>query len=354
MPPRLVVDLSGHGYGHAGMTIPILDALRRARPDVALTIRTTVPRGWIAERLGGPFDWIEEEDFGMAMADAMRVLPRESAAAYRRLHADWPARVAAAAERLAGLRPALLLSNVSYLSLAAARRAGVPALAYSSLNWADVFAHYCGGDPGAASVLRDMREAYAAAELFLQSVPSMAMPSIGNGRPIGPVARLGRDRRAELRRRVGAGIVVLVALGGIPLPLPVGRWPRLPGLRIVLATAATDRHPDVVPLSEVGIPFVDAVRSCDVVVAKTGYGTLAEAACNGAPILHVPRRDWPETASLAVWLKGHARSLELDEATLRSGGFAAAVGAVRALPAVPAPAPTGIAEAVALLLGRLG
>jgi hypothetical protein len=48
---HLVVDISGHGYGHAAMTIPILNALRRVRPDLKVTIRTSVPPAWIAERL---------------------------------------------------------------------------------------------------------------------------------------------------------------------------------------------------------------------------------------------------------------------------------------------------------------
>jgi hypothetical protein len=36
---HLIVDVSGHGYGHAAMTFPILNALRRIRPYLKLTIR---------------------------------------------------------------------------------------------------------------------------------------------------------------------------------------------------------------------------------------------------------------------------------------------------------------------------
>jgi ABC-type glutathione transport system ATPase component len=100
MSPHLVVDLSSHGFGHAGMTIPLLNALDRAVPGMRLTLRTAVPRAWLADRLESPFDYLPEADFGMVMAGAMRVLPEESAAAYRRVHADWTDRVAAAAERL--------------------------------------------------------------------------------------------------------------------------------------------------------------------------------------------------------------------------------------------------------------
>ena len=133
--PHLVVDLSGHGYGHAGMTIPILKALRCRTPRLKLTIRTTVPVGWLAERIESPFDVVQQSDFGMAMADARRVLPDESLATYSRIHADWPGKIAAATEQLAALKPTLLLSNITYLSLAAAKHLRVPSIAFGPLNW---------------------------------------------------------------------------------------------------------------------------------------------------------------------------------------------------------------------------
>src|ERR1035437_7814846 len=94
--PHLVVDLSGHGFGHAGMTVPVLNALRCGIPRLKLTIRTTVPVDWLSERVEGPFDFVQQPDFGMAMADARRVLPDESFANYSRIHADWSQKIAGA------------------------------------------------------------------------------------------------------------------------------------------------------------------------------------------------------------------------------------------------------------------
>jgi hypothetical protein len=63
--------------------------------------------------------------------------------AYSSLHKYWNERIYDAAARLVSLEPTLLLSNIPYLSIAAASKAGIPAIAMSSLNWADVFYHYC-------------------------------------------------------------------------------------------------------------------------------------------------------------------------------------------------------------------
>ena len=57
---HLVADVSGHGYGHAAMTLLILNALRRIRPSMKLTIRTSVPSVWIAERLEGTFAYVHQ------------------------------------------------------------------------------------------------------------------------------------------------------------------------------------------------------------------------------------------------------------------------------------------------------
>jgi hypothetical protein len=155
--PHLVVDVSGQGYGHAAMRLLILNELRLLRPCFKLTIRTSVPLGWIAERLRGPFAYVDQPDLGMVMANALHVQANESALAYSFLHKHWTERVHDAAARLAALEPTLLLSNIPYLSIAAASKAGIPAIAMSSLNWADVFYHYCGHLPGAKAIWQQAR-----------------------------------------------------------------------------------------------------------------------------------------------------------------------------------------------------
>jgi hypothetical protein len=53
------------------MTLPILNALRRSLPKLKLTIRTSVPAAWLAERLEGECNYIDQSDFGMAMVDSL-------------------------------------------------------------------------------------------------------------------------------------------------------------------------------------------------------------------------------------------------------------------------------------------
>ena len=85
-----------------------------------------------------------------------------------------------------------MFANVPYLTLAAAASLDVPAVALCSLNWADIYRHYCGHRPEAEDILGTMRSAYAAANRFLQPEPSMPMEYLANRQRIGPIASWAR------------------------------------------------------------------------------------------------------------------------------------------------------------------
>ena len=70
MPPHLLVALTPHGFGHAAMTAPVVDELRRRLPQLRLTLQTAIPRTWLASRYREPFELIPE--FPIRPADAVR------------------------------------------------------------------------------------------------------------------------------------------------------------------------------------------------------------------------------------------------------------------------------------------
>jgi hypothetical protein len=193
--------------------------------------------------------------------------------------------------------------------------------------------------------------------MFLQLAPAMPMPSICNGRAVGPVALLGRDRRAELRQRFGWDadkIIGLLALGGTPTELPITHWPPLGRVRLVVGSSFEFSHPDARSSAELSFPFIDLVRSCEVVISKPGYGVVTEAACNGVPILLVSRPQWPEEASFREWLACNGRALTLTERKLRTGDFIAEIQEIQSMPSPPVPPCSGIVEVAAILSDHLG
>jgi UDP:flavonoid glycosyltransferase YjiC (YdhE family) len=340
------------------LSSPVIRAFVARRPDTRLTIRTAAPEALLREHVPHPFRHLPRAlDLGMAMHHALEIDVSASLEHYRGLHRRWAAAVEEAARELRTLRPDLVVANIPYLSLAAAAHAGIPAVALCCLNWADIFGHYCGDDRDGRAIVAQIREAYGAARAFLAPEPAMPMPWLANRRTVGPIARVGQDRREELRRRLEVGPdtrLVLLSLGGVPFDVDVSRWPPLHGVHVVCGSRVVGHHPRVTRLESVDMPHIDVVASADLVLGKPGYGTVAEVAVHGVPMLYVSRGGWPEEPALVAWLSRHGRCREIPRDALLDGSWAEAVEPVLRMPAPPRPAPTGAEEAADAILRTLG
>lgn len=352
-PEHLLVAISSHGFGHLAQTACVLNTLRRLMPQLRLTLLTTLPRQLIETRLHGEFALDPVAlDFGMLMASALDMRLDESLEAYRAFHTNWDARVEQEAARLRAHAPNLVLANIPYLALAAANRAGIPSVAMCSLNWADITACYFGNRPEFALVREQMVAAYNCADVFLQPEPSMPMPYFANGRAIGPIARIGTDRRSSLCERMGwdrSERLVVIAPGGIPTPIPIENWPRLQGVRWATTWASAASRDDIGSHTTLGLDFTDLLASCDAVVTKPGYGTIAEAVCNGIPVLYALRGDWPEEPFLVHWLLKYGVALEITRTQFWNGDFEQELNALLALPPPRRHAASGVNDAAAVL-----
>ncbi|MCR6632178.1 MAG: hypothetical protein NVV74_20190 [Magnetospirillum sp.] len=352
---HLWLALSPHGYGHAAMTAPLVAELRRRRPHLRLTIQTALPKDFLATRYGD-FDYVGEiPDIGFRMKSALKVDVPASARFYIDQHADFAAVVGREAERLGAAKPDLVLANVPYVTVAAAAAAGLPVVAFCSLNWADLGDYYLGHLPECGRALADIRAAYTKASVFLRPTPAQPM-TLPNVADIGLVARLGTDRREEIRTRLGleeGERLGLIAFGGIDHRLPLERWPKLPGWRWLTSLLDIPSRPDMVPWERAGVPFADLVPSVDVMVTKSGYGTFSECGLAGVPVLYEARPDWPEGPPLERWLGKHTRCLATTPERLVGGGLPDQLRTLFFLPNRPVARPTGVAEGVQVLESML-
>lgn len=354
---HLVVTITHHGLGHFAQTAPVLNALRRRYPQLRLTLVTTVPEAKLRERLEGDFHLeVRALDFGFVMQDAMNIDAGKSARAYRDFHEAWDARVAAESQWLARLQPDAVLANVAYLPLAAAGSLGIPAFAMSSLNWADLFAYTFAREAWSPAIHAQMLAAYSCARLFIRLTPAMPMPDLPLVQAVGPVARLGCRRHAELSARLG-GVegerLVALMFGGVDKRLPMENWLMDPGIRWLVPQAWQISHPRVHALESLSWDYTDIIASVDAVIGKPGYGTFVEAACNGTPTLYALRNDWPEQVYLVGWLKQHARCLEVPVTALERGDVLASLAQLWRQAPVRPPLASGAEEVAALLAGHL-
>ncbi|WP_435628293.1 hypothetical protein [Candidatus Ferrigenium straubiae] len=364
--PHLVVSITGHGYGHVAQTAPVLNALHRMMPRLRITVRSATPLTYLSSRIHAPFEYLQSEgDIGMAMSSALDIQVEESRAAYRAFHAGWEVRANEEACLLRDLGADLVLSNVGYLPLAGAQRAGIPNAAMSSLNWFDIFRHYCmqtvhastgSGRTEDEKIAAQIHACYANADAFLRLAPGMAMEHLPNVVPLGPVAVIGANRREELHHSLQLAQnerLVLVSLGGIAGRLPIESWPRIGGVRWLVQQGWQVEHPDAIVIEPLPMSFSDLLASCDALLCKPGYGSFAEAACCGTPVLYVSRADWPESPALTGWLRQHGLCREVSRAALERGNLAGVLEEIFHAPRPVPVVPEGIEQAAGWIAARL-
>jgi UDP:flavonoid glycosyltransferase YjiC (YdhE family) len=356
--PHLLLAVTGHGYGHLAQCAPVVNRLREMQPGLRLTVMSNLPHTVLTSRLAGAFTHLAvETDAVMRMHSAWQVDVPATCRAWREFHRDWEAGVRREVERLREIKPDLLLADIPYRLLLAARQAGIPAVALCSLNWAAMHAVYCDGETDGAAIRAQMYAGYAAADCFLTPMPSLPMPELDNVHAIGPIARAGKVRRGEILawlKRSADTRLVLVALGGIDSHLSLADWPRMDRVVWLFDRSLAGERDDFVDFTRLPLPFIDLLTSSDAVLTKPGYGTYAESICNGVPLLTLARHDWPETPHLNAWARTHGRFMEITPAVLLRGAFAATLETLWLQPSPKAvPSPSGITQAADLLFERL-
>jgi hypothetical protein len=203
------------------------------------------------------------------------------------------------------------------------------------------------------AIANTIRSAYNSAHAFLQVSPAMAMPGLGNLQTVGPVARIGRDRKAAILEQAGyssATRLALCSLGGIKIGAPNIAMPVVNNLVWISDTGGGDpARPDVLDQHKLAMPFIDLLASADLVITKPGYGTFTEAACNSTRVLYASRGDWPEEPALSAWLGEVGCASEIPANFPASGNFGDAAGDILSRPSPVPVSPSGIIQATDLL-----
>lgn len=355
---HLLLAISGHGYGHLAQCAPVINKLTSRLPGLRLTLMSALPEQVLRQRIEADFSCIyAEPDPLLCMHSAWEVDVPASQVVFREFYRRRTALLEDTRAQLRALKPDLVLANIPWLLLTAAAEEGIRAVALCSLNWGAVFRSYPGTSRDTDDIYEHMLAGYRAASVFLAPEPALPMPELPNYRAIGPIARHGRQCRSELREKysLAANVtLVLVALGGIAIELPLAEWPEREHTLWLFAEPVQSARRDILGCASIDRPLIDILASVDAVITKPGYGTYTEAVCNGVPLLTLARPDWPETEYLNAWANRHGRHGEITRAQFYNGDFLDSLERLLSRP-VPAtvPEPTGIGEAVDVITALL-
>jgi L-arabinokinase len=372
----LVFYVSGHGFGHAARIVEVINALAARRPGLRIQVRTAAAR-WLFDLTARVPIELEavEVDVGVVQIDSLRpdipaTLAR-AAAFYRALDA----RAEAEASTLRRLGARLVVADLPPLALAAAHRAGVPAVALGNFTWDWIYEDYVRPAGNAAWLLARIREVHALAEEAWRLPMHGGFAGFRRVRDLPLIARRSSRAPAETRAALGLDVArpaVLVSFGGyglsgLPLDEVAGR-----GRFTVLTTAEprpgaaggarplVRRTPggavvvDEAELYARGFRYEDLVAAADIVVTKPGYGIVAECVANGTAMLYTDRGPFAEYPVLVEALHRWQRAAFISHADLLAGHWDEPLAALLAAPVpVERPRLDGAAVAADWILARL-
>jgi len=325
--PTVMLALTAHGFGHATQAAPVLNRLRQQLPGTRLVVVTDTPREWLAGWFDGDFELIRlRTDPGMRMQGPLRVDIEATIETYDTFQDQAPAILAALQRHIREQVVDLMIADVPWLPLIAARREQRPAAALCSLNWVDILEPLLPAEHPLGALLEAMRVAYQGADIFIRPDPAMPMDWLSNLHPVGHISRAGRNVATRIRQTLALPDdqrLAILQFGGEAGDASV-KLPQREDLSWLVAGRAEvtgDQASASALIERLGLRFVDLVASADVMLTKPGYSSFAEAATHGLPVLSVVREDWPEAPWLVRWLREQVPVEEIGRDQLAQGDF---------------------------------
>ena len=329
--PRISVAISAHGYGHLTQTVAVLQALSQRYENITLRIQCDLERSIIADRLGA-LDFEHEKipmDVGLVQPDPLHVDMPSSLEAYAIFHEQFDLKIETESLKLKNWGADLVLSDISYLALAAAASAAIPGIALASLSWDHIVEAYFDLDSPEVHVwYQQIQQAYGLSTLALLPEPALAGQSFRRVKRIPPVYIPGQ-RDSSIRHELGLSIddtrpLVLCSLGGIgSAQIPAEAMLEQRDFHWIIHTdralPAADHMHTIEQLAH--WPYRDIIASVDAVIGKPGYGMAVEAAAHDLPFVYTRRGHFPDEPVISQWLNRHTRSLEISNADWLAGNF---------------------------------
>ena len=347
MPSTAIVFyISSHGFGHASRSIEFINALIDRRPGLQVMVRSQVAP-WLFERTAHPSVLLSqaETDTGVVQLDSLRLDATATIARATGFMRTFAHRIRAEVAFLHRAGARAVVADLPPLGIAAARAAGLPAIAYGNFTWDWIYAGYEGSD----ELVAQIADIYSATTFALRLPMWGGFETIADVRDLPLVARHSRRDAEQTRRALGipsGDRVVLVSFGGYGVQGAARTQPA--GYRVLWPGDI-----DESAMYDAGYRYEDLVKAVDVVVTKPGYGIISECIANDTAMLYTSRGNFREYAVLVQEMPKYLRCAFIDHEDLFAGNWAPHLDRLLAQPAPPTRANTAGARVAADVISSL-
>jgi hypothetical protein len=316
----VVYYISSHGLGHAVRSAAIINLIPA---EIPVIVRSEVPPPTLEEEIQRHFS-IEPASFdcGCVQADSFTVDGPATLAKYSAIQDSNRDRLAPEIDFLKNRKASVVVSDVASFPLRVARQASIPGLALGNFTWGDIYQPLVEPGSNNQAMLDQMREEYQQATLGIRFALSMAMSELPTTVDVPLVARQGTSIRPALAGWLDIDPDArwcLVYLGQYPIAFDWSRLTRYPGWQFLLLSKVPPPVPGIASVDPGRFDVPDVIASCQAVLGKPGYGTVADCMAADVPIVFTRPTGFAEAAALATYLANWGRAIEIDRQTCFHG-----------------------------------
>jgi hypothetical protein len=352
--------ITPHGFGHAGRSSAVMEAVSDRAPQVRFELFTTCPKRFFEQSLRSTFGYHHVEvDIGIVQSTPLREdLPATCRALDRWLPFS-EAMVQDTARQLQQMSCKLAVCDISPFGIVAAAAAGIPSVLVENFTWDWIYQGYAATAACLLPHCRGLAEIFGNVDFRIQTRP-FCRPATHH-LTVGPISRKARRSRRQTREALDISdtdAMVLISMGGVRDQfLFLDQLPRTSDIFFVIPSAdgMVSRQRNVILLpTHSAFYHPDLSHAADLVIGKVGYSTLAEVYRTGTPFGFVPRPDSPESDPLVAFITAHMNARPISAESYTSGRWIDQLPQLLALPR-GTPSMKNGAEAVAdFILDRVG
>jgi L-arabinokinase len=325
MPTTIAYYVSGHGFGHARRTVPLLRALAAARPDLRIVVRTQTPafifQGLPNVTVSDPRDAF---DPGVVERDPLCIDPGASVHRLTDVLSRRDQIVAEEAAFLHDARAQLVVADIPFLAADAAESAGVPSVAVGNFTWDWIFEPFVSRDQ--APLIEQIRDSYRKMLGLLRLPFGHDMCCFRTVTDVPMLANRPPRDRTETRARLKVDEAdtrprVLVAMrGGTDADALHRVAAESPEILFFVNQPVDGAPPNLRAVDPAGgIDFTDLLTACDVAVSKLGFGIVSDCVATDVALLYPPRVGFREDGITRAQCPRYVRMRELPAADFQAG-----------------------------------
>ena len=292
--------ISDYGYGHASRDIAIIRKILNENKDVKIFVKTDSPFNFVRQSLPQKNAEViqTKNDIGVVFKENSVSVDREKT---RKVLDEW---LASWDEYIHNERRFcethkidLILSDIVPQPFIVADELGIPSIAISNFTWHYIFYNLFGD----TLATRQIKKAYQYADmaLVLPFNEDRDFLKFRKKKEISLVSREITVDRQDMRRKCGVSDDELLVYVGVgisfdPAYMRGMKKIAMPDVKFLVSSNAELPFGNVIKIPNSETETQNYIAMCDLVVSKTGYGTVSEAVRAKIPMFLLKREGFKE------------------------------------------------------------